>query len=344
MKKLVELNHVTYRYDQRKTDGITNMSLAIKKSECVCLIGPSGSGKSTTAKLIAELIHPQEGSVKFFENVKTAYVPQNTQLPEDKTVMEYLLDSLSYLDDDEKKETLVRTNLLLLNISNETHSPISAISGGQRQRVIIAAALVQNPNLIILDEPFGHLDEKLRGELMEELFSLFKDQSIACLWVTHETKEALSFSDRIILLNFGVVQQDSSSIEIYQQPTNMFTADFFGKNNSILGKLISVSDNDLLINLFNKEIVIPKPEKFKAKDHQDVLLIIRPENINITNDGDFSGKITTQYFQGAFNLLELVLNNGYHMWMYAPGHIRLNKGEKLKFSIEYSKVYCLDEV
>lgn len=342
MKEIVKLKDVSYRYDKRKTDGITDLNFSIHKSECVCLIGPSGSGKTTTAKMVADIIHPQEGEIRFFENTQTAYVPQNSQLPEEITVFDYLFSQVDGMDD-EKKETLIRTNLLLLNISNETHNPISSISGGQRQRVIIASALIKNPNLIILDEPFGHLDEKLRAELMHELFSLFKDKKIACLWVTHEIKEALSFSDRIILLNFGVIQQNATPKDIYQKPNNLFSAEFFGYNNAIAGKLISTSDNDLVVKVLNREVIIPKPKNFNGKDHQDVLLIIRPEQLRFAEDGDFKGKVHKVLFQGQQSLVEIVSNEN-HMWLYADGHRGLKVNEKILFSIDYSKIYCLDEI
>lgn len=342
MKEIVRLKNISYRYDQRKTDGITDINFSIYKSECVCLIGPSGSGKTTTAKMVADIIHPKKGEITFFENTQTAYVPQNTQLPEDQTVADYLRTLLKDMDD-EKKENLIRTNLLLLNISNEMHNPIHSISGGQRQRVIIASALIKNPNLIILDEPFGHLDEKLRNELMSELFHLFKDKKIACLWVTHEIKEALSFSDRIILLNYGVIQQDATPRDIYQKPKNLFSAEFFGYNNAIAGKLISISDDDLVVKVLNREVVIPKPEEFAGQDHLDILLIIRPEQLFLKKDGDFHGKVHKILFQGQQSLVE-VISHEYHVWLYAPGHHRLKLNEKIHFSIDYSKVYCLDEI
>jgi ABC-type Fe3+/spermidine/putrescine transport system ATPase subunit len=344
MGKIIELKNITYRYDNRKTDGVTGISFSINKSQSVCLIGPSGSGKSTTAKLVADKLCPQSGSIKFFDNSKVSYVPQDYKLPNDKTVFDYLMSCLSHLEDDEQKETIIRSNLLLLNISNETHSLLNNISGGQKQRVIIASALIQNPDLIVLDEPFGTLDEKLRLELMEELFSIFKDQSIACLWVTHQTVEALSFSDKVILLNFGVIEQISSPYDIYNCPNNMFCADFFGKNNLLPSKLISISENDLLINIFDKEILIPKPQKFNAAVGQDILLVIRPENIVIKADGEYSAAVTKVFFQGARSLLEVELKNGYRFWLVSSQSSHYKNKEQLNFSIDYTKIYCLDEI
>lgn len=343
MKKIIELKDICYRYDRRKTDGITDLSFTIFQSECLCLVGPSGSGKTTTAKIIADKLSAQSGEIKIFENTKTAYVPQNSELPSESTVFEYLKSTLTDLED-EKKENLIRANLLLLGISNEMHNPISSISGGQRQRVIIASALIQNPNLIILDEPFGHLDEKLRSDLMDELFTLFKDQAIACLWVTHEIKEALSFSDRIILLNYGVIQQASSPTEIYQKPQNLFTAEFFGRNNTIIGQLKTLSDQEIGVKVLNQEIIIPRPKEFKDKNQQEVLLIIRPEHIHLEDKGKFKGKVKKVHFQGAYSLVEAELSDGFYLILNVDGHHRLNYNDKIQFNIDYTKVYCLDEV
>ena len=119
-------------------------------------------------------------------------------------------------------------------------------------------------------KPFGHLDEKLRQEVMQELFSLFKDQKIAVLWVTHETREALSFSDKIVILNHGSLQQEGSPHEVYCEPKNLFVSEFFGENNIIAAKLLSAenSKDDLMVKVFNKEIIIPRPRLFFSQSPQ----------------------------------------------------------------------------
>jgi ABC-type glutathione transport system ATPase component len=344
MKKIIEIKNVSYRYNQKKTDGISDLTFDIFKGEILCLVGPSGCGKTTTAKLVAEQILPQKGSIKFNNNLKISFVPQNSDLPESMTVLDYLKSCVAELDDEDKVENLIRSTLLLLNISNETHSLLVDISGGQRQRVIIASALILNPDIIILDEPFGHLDERLRAELMLELFNIFKDKHISCLWVTHEIKEALSYSHRILLLNYGLLQQLDTPENIYQRPVNLFTAEFFGQNNAIAAKLISESDDELIVNAFNKEVAIPKPIHFSAKEHQDVLLILKPEFIQLNHDGDHKGKVQNIFFQGPVKLLQVYSTYEQPFWVYVPGHTQIKINDKVHFNIDYSKIYCLDEI
>jgi ABC-type Fe3+/spermidine/putrescine transport system ATPase subunit len=344
MEKVIEIQNISYRYDKRKTAGVCDLSFDIYKAECLCLLGPSGSGKTTTAKIIGEVLHPQKGRIVYHHNFSMSYVPQHTELPNQKTVFQFLWDEFTTEIADEKKENLIRSTLLMLNISNEIHSPLNEISGGQRQRVIIAKALIQSPTLIVLDEPFGHLDERLRFELMHELFKLFKDKQIACLWVTHETREALAFSDRLLMLNHGMLQQIGTPFDLYHRPNNLFCAEFFGQNNTIAAKLISHTDNELVVSLLNREIIIPRPEHFIAKEHQDVLCIFRPEHIQIHPDGPYQGKVKSTYFQGPLQLVEVAIKNGGQLWLYHSGKTQLVINSKINITIDYHNIYCLDEI
>jgi len=343
-KNILEVSNINKRYDQRKMAGITDISFNIKAGKCYSLIGPSGSGKTTTLKVIADLLEKQSGEVQFAADTKVAYVAQTTELPADKTVFKILEEEILDIEDDEKRENQVRSSLSVLGITNEIHSLPKNISGGQRQRVIIAKALVTNPNLILLDEPFSHLDEKLRFSLMQELFSVFKDQNISVLWVTHETKEALSFSDQIIVLNHGIIQQIDSPKDIYQKPNNLFVANFFGQVNLIAAKLVTDSGSDLIINALKKEIVIHRPLGFIAKEHNDVLLVIRPEHIKAQTDGDLRGKLTKVLFQGSHYLVEIQFQGDQTLWAKIPSDLDLKLGQKLAFSIDYHLVYCLNEI
>ncbi len=324
--------------------GITDISFNIESGKCYSLIGPSGSGKTTTLKVIADLLDKQSGNVKIAADTRIAYVPQTTELPSEKTIFKILEDEIMEIEDEEKRENQVRSSLTLLGITNEINSIPQNISGGQRQRVIIAKALVKNPNLILLDEPFSHLDEKLRFSLMQELFSVFKEQGISILWVTHETKEALSFSDQIIVLNHGIVQQIDSPSNIYQRPNNLFVAKFFGQVNLIAGKLISESGSDLIVNALKKEIIIKKPVGFVAKEHNDALLVIRPEHIKIYKDGDLRGKLEKLLFQGSHFLVEIKFQGTQSLWAKVPSEVALTTGQKLAFSIDYHLIYCLNEI
>jgi len=274
-----------------------------------------------------------------------AYVPQTTTLDEDLTTFEIIENEIiNIVLDKEKRTNQVRSAIALLNITNEINSKIKEISGGQRQRVIIAKALVKNPNLILLDEPFGHLDEKLRFSLIQELFQIFKEQNISTLWVTHETKEALAFSERVIVLNHGKIQQDDPPENIYYKPFNMFVANFFGHTNLIAGKVESYADSELIIRALKKEFVINRPNSFSETKHKDILLIIRPESVQIDEDGEYKGKVQKIFFHGSYKLITIILNQDYKLWSIVPSSYQLQVNQSLRFNIKYEHIYALDEI
>jgi ABC-type Fe3+/spermidine/putrescine transport system ATPase subunit len=340
-ENLLKIKDLTYKYDNRSIKGIESISFDLHTSECVGVIGPSGSGKSTALKLIANLLPPQRGTIEQSKDSTLCYVPQMTELPADKTVLEILMDEILEIEDPEKRENQARSVLTLLNITNEINSKTSEISGGQKQRVIIAKALVKNPTILLLDEPFGHLDEKLRFDLMTELFDLFKSNQIAVLWVTHETKEALAFSDKIVVLNHGVIQQISEPKELYFRPQNFFTAQFMGRTNILPTKALVETPTHLRTKLFSRDIELIRPNSFELKDHKDLIVLVKPELINIDPDGRFKAKISKQIFQGGYYLTKILVANEVDLWLYTPE--RFSVGQNITFSIDLEKIHILNE-
>jgi spermidine/putrescine transport system ATP-binding protein len=340
--KLLEVTKLSLNYNKRTVAGINDVSFDVKIGECISLIGPSGSGKTTTLKILGNQLKSYKGDVKSYGEYTVSYVPQTTELNTDRTVFQLLEDEISYIEDNEQRANQVRTALALLNITNEINSTPEQISGGQRQRVIIAKALVKNPTLILLDEPFGHLDERLRFDLMKELFSLFKEKKISVIWVTHETKEALSFSDRIITLNFGKIQQVGSPEEIYKNPKNMFVAQFFGHTNLVAGKVLEINEDKLKVKAFNRNLIIPKQSSFVNHDHKDVLLVIRPEDIKYSEDGEDKGRVSNIFYKGGHYLVQIETSNEQSFWLHT--NTKLSLKQEISYSINYSNVYCLDEI
>jgi len=253
-KPAIIIKNLTHRYDARKTDGIIDLSFSIKKGKVLSLIGPSGSGKTTSLKCLGKILTPESGEINFQEDFSVAYVDQATNLEEDFTVYENLeKEILTDIDDSEKRSNQIRTTLALLEITNEINSLVKNISGGQRQRIIIAKALVKNPTLLLLDEPFANLDKTLRTVLLDELFELFRKQEITIVWVTHNTEEALSYSDEIALLNFGSLQQIGTPRELYYKPKNLFSAQYFTDINLIPGKVLEDQNDKLCTICFDSK-------------------------------------------------------------------------------------------
>lgn len=342
MKTLLQLKALTKRYDKRSPAGITEVSFDLKEGECVSLIGPSGSGKSTTLNIIKENLAADHGEV-VFHGKSIAYVPQVNFLDPKLNIFKNIEKEVLYISDEEKRINQVRSTIQILELTSEIERFPHEISGGQLQRVVIAKALVHNPDLIMMDEPFAHLDARLRFELMQDLFFLFKDKNIAVLWVTHEIQEALAFSHKVIVLNQGKVQQIGSPEEIYLAPRNMFVASFFGNVNLVAGKFISETGNEIIVDAFGREIVLKKPKVFNPKEHNDVLLVVRPESIQIKNDGIYKGVITDIQFYGPYYLVQLRREDILY-WVQVANDIKLHKDQKVNFDIEYNKVYCLDEI
>lgn len=337
-----EFKHLTHRYDQRTTAGIKDLSFNIGKSEVTTLIGPSGSGKTTTLKIINEEIKNFTGSVHFAEPVRVAYVNQFPILDEEATVLEILKNELSHLDHNDQKENQARTVIARLSLTNEINSQIKNISGGQRQRVVIAKALVKNPTLLLLDEPFANLDKTLRIEILNELFSLFKEEEITIIWVTHNTTEALSYSDKLILLNFGELKAQGSPRSLYLNPPNLFCASFFGETNLLATKALAETESKISISFEGSHIEIPSNQT-KIKDHKDILLVIHPEFISIDQDGLFNAEVSHIIFKGSHNLVILKTKNK-SFFCLAPTINKIDRGQKVKFNINFDHIHYLTEI
>lgn len=344
MKPFLKIDSLVSLYDQRTTAGISGISFELSPKECLGVIGPSGSGKSTLLKCIAGIIKDFKGDIRQSEDVVIGHVAQDESLDPELTIFENLSREIEQVNDPEKIANQVRSTLSILEITNEIDSYPKEISGGQYQRAIIGKALVRNPSLMLLDEPFGHLDERLRFELMTELFPLFKSQGIALIWVTHQNHEALAFSDRILVLNHGEVQAIDRPYELVYKPKNLFTAQFMGRSNTVVAKLIEDQGERLLINLFGKKIDIKKPEAFLPPEFEEILLILRSDQVMKDDKGEFKGKIVEALFLGERYLCEVEVNLETSLWMNVPGHERPQKNQEIRFEIDRERLHSLSEV
>lgn len=343
MDNFVKISNLSCKYDPRKTDGISNLNLSIQKGKVLSLIGPSGSGKTTTLKCLAGFTSPNSGEIIFSEKVKISYVDQYPNLDEEKTVYENLeSDILDEISDEEKRSNQIRTTLAFLEITNEIHSLVKNISGGQKQRVIIAKALVHNPTLLLLDEPFANLDKILRTQILNELFELLLEKGITVVWVTHNTEEALAYSDRVALLNFGKLMQVGPPQDLYHRPANLFTAQFFNEVNLIPAKLLHISNDQLSVKFFAKEYNLNRPNTFKTNDNDDVLVVIRPESLIIDPASKLKGEITKKTFLGSRTLIEFKFKDSFLVMEVSSLEVPASK--HINFSFDPEQLFCLSEV
>lgn len=232
----IRLEHITKIF--KNTVAVKDMNITIPDGELICLLGPSGCGKSTTLSMVAGLEHPSEGEIYFdgrpMSNVEAqkrdiGMVFQNYALYPHMTVSENIQFPLK-MHWMKKSLRLQKTQEIaqMMQITDLLHRKPSQLSGGQQQRVAIARALVKEPKILLLDEPFSNLDARLRIELHDDIRALQKKLGITTIFVTHDQEEAMSISDRILLMNKGCLQQYSTPQEMYRLPANLFVAGFLG--------------------------------------------------------------------------------------------------------------------
>lgn len=302
MDNIVELKNINKFFG---TDQILkDISFEVEKNEFLTLLGPSGCGKTTTLRIIAGFETQTSGDLIFSGEIINEVPPHKRKL---NTVFQsYAL--FPHLDVGENiafglrikkisEEVItekVNKVLNIVNLSGMERRKISQLSGGQQQRVAIARALVNEPEVLLLDEPLGALDLKLRKEMQTELKKLQKEIGITFVYVTHDQEEALTMSDKIIVMNSGVIQQIGTPVDIYNEPSNVFVADFIGEGNIFSGVMI----DDFLLGFSNK--IFDCVDKGFSRG-EEVDIVVRPEDVilgEINGNTKINGIVTSVIFKG----------------------------------------------
>ena len=316
MKKLIQLKNLTKNFDDQQV--LKGIDLNIYENEFLTLLGPSGCGKTTTLRIIAGFEEPNEGEV-VFDGIDIAKVPPYKR--EINTVFQkYALfphlnvfDNIAFglnikkMDKNVIKEK-VRRMLALVGLSDYENRDVTLLSGGQQQRVAIARALINEPKVLLLDEPLGALDAKMRKEMQAELQKIQKEVGITFIYVTHDQEEALSMSDTVVVMNQGEIQQIGTPVDIYNEPENRFVAEFIGESNIIEGIMLK----DLLVKFDDVEFECVD-KGFKKKEEVEVVL--RPEDINIVKPekGKLKGNVKSIVFKGVH--YEIIVETKYREYM-----------------------------
>ena len=276
---IIQLNNISKTYED--TTVLNDFSLSIKKNEFLTLLGPSGCGKTTTLKILAGFEHADKGEV-LFENKNINNMPPYER-PLNTVFQKYaLFPHMNVFENVAfglklkklKKDVIeqkVKEMLKLVSLSGYENRSINSLSGGQQQRIAIARALVNEPNVLLLDEPLGALDFQLRKDMQIELKRIQQKLGITFIFVTHDQEEALSMSDTIVVMNKGKIQQMGSPEDIYNEPANKFVAKFIGESNIISGTMLEdykVKFYDFIFTCVDKG--------FKANEKVDI--VIRPED------------------------------------------------------------------
>ncbi len=316
MKKIIELKNITKAFDGETI--LDNISLDIHDNEFITLLGPSGCGKTTTLRIIGGFEHPDSGDVIFMgdrindipphkRNVNTVF--QRYALFPHLSVFENVAFPLreKKVPKAEIKEK-VEAMLKMVMLSGFENRRVTQLSGGQQQRVAIARALVNEPKVLLLDEPLGALDLKLRKDMQQELKKIQKNTGITFIFVTHDQEEALSMSDTIVVMSEGKIQQIGTPTDIYNEPVNAFVADFIGESNIVDGVMLE----DYSVR-FGGQTFHCLDCGFEKNEPVDV--VIRPEDVDLVpaEKGQIQGTVTTVTFMGVHN--EAIVDIDGFKWM-----------------------------
>ena len=316
IENIVELKDVSLSFDGEKV--LDNLSLSINDKEFITLLGPSGCGKTTTLRIIAGFLEPEEGDVIFDGNIINgvpAYKRQVNTIFQRYALFPHLnvYENIAFglrikkLPEAQIKEK-VEEMLKLVNLVGLEKRHIDKLSGGQQQRVAIARAIANRPRVLLLDEPLAALDLKLRKDMQKELKKIQEELGITFVFVTHDQEEALTMSDRVVVMDGGKIQQVGTPQDIYNEPQNAFVADFIGESNILDGKMI----RDFYVEFSG--------QKFDCLDkgfaeNESVDVVVRPEDVDIVDveNGMLKGVVTSVSFLGVH--YEIIVDIGGFKWM-----------------------------
>ncbi len=343
MKKnvIIDLKNISVKLGEAQI--LENLSMYIRDKEFITLLGPSGCGKTTTLRIIAGFLEPDSGEVIFEDKVINGVPPHKRQV---NTIFQrYALfphlnvyENIAFglrikkMSEKEIKETVTEM-LALVNLSGFERRNINSLSGGQQQRVAIARALAVKPRVLLLDEPLGALDLKLRKDMQVELKNIQQRLGITFIYVTHDQEEALSMSDTVVVMDGGVIQQIGTPQDVYNEPKNAFVADFIGESNILDGKMLE----DFRCSFSGAQFQC-LDKGFGTGESVDV--VVRPEDVDIVPEdkGILTGIVTSVTFKGVH--FEIIVDIGGFKWMiqttdYEP------VGKKIGLDIEPDAIHIM---
>ena len=316
---IIDIKHVSKWFGDKQV--LDDVSLHIRKGEFVTILGPSGCGKTTLLRILSGFDTASEGEI-LLEGADITQTPPH-QRPMNTVFQRYALfphlnvyDNIAFglklkKEKDNIIENKVRRALKMVGMTDYEHRDVNSLSGGQQQRVAIARAIVNQPTVLLLDEPLAALDLKMRKDMQMELKEMHKTLGITFIYVTHDQEEALTLSDRIVVMSEGVIQQIGTPTDIYNEPENCFVADFIGESNILNGTMIE----DRLVRFMGTE--------FKCVDegfgeNVPVDIVIRPEDIYIIAKTDSAnamlhGRVSSCIFKGVHYEMTVQLANGYEL-------------------------------
>ena len=335
-------------------EALKSVNFSIEQGDLVCLLGPSGCGKSTILNMIAGLLQPTGGDIQFKKSsvINTepkdrniGFVFQNYALYPHMTVLENIMFPLTVGENKISKEEakkVAEEYMQLTNIEELAEKKPGTLSGGQQQRVAITRALVQKPEVLLLDEPLSNLDARLRLKIREEIRRLVKEVGITTIFVTHDQEEALSISDKIILLNEGVIQQHDDPQNLYLEPNNLFVAKFIGN------PIINISEVDVKDGVIHHPaFTLPASELVESRFRKGLeqghyYLGLRPEDLVPSENGLFTVTVTAVELIGRERILHFTLGEQDIKSIVSVEH-KIEEGDTLSFDLLRHKLFLFDQ-
>lgn len=340
-QNIIELKNIKKVFDD--TMVVENFNLEVKKGEFVTFLGPSGCGKTTTLRMIAGFEFPTEGQI-LLNGQDISHLPPNLR-PINTVFQRYALFphmnvydnvafglNLKHLPKSEISEK-VRNVLEVVDLEGFEKRRISTLSGGQQQRIAIARAIVNEPDILLLDEPLGALDLKMRKEMQLELKSMHERLGITFIYVTHDQEEALTMSDKVVVMSDGMIQQIGTPEEIYNEPKNAFVADFIGESNIFEGKMAA----SMTVSFCGAEF--PCVDNVPKDTRVDV--VVRPEDVVITRpvDGQIRGVVDSAVFKGMYYEITAILPDENEVVIQTTRHVR--PGEEIGMRIGPDEIHVM---
>ncbi len=344
MQKIIELKQITKSFDGEEPV-LKDVSLDVYDNEFLTLLGPSGCGKTTILRIIGGFEHPDAGDILFLgerinaipahkRNVNTVF--QRYALFPHLNVFENIAFPLRERHvPREEIHQKVHELLELVALKGFENRNVTRLSGGQQQRVAIARALISHPQVLLLDEPLGALDLKLRKDMQQELKNIQKKTGITFIFVTHDQEEALSMSDTIVVMSEGRIHQIGSPIDIYNEPKNAFVADFIGESNIVDGMML----RDRVVS-FSGHTFDCVDSGFGQNTPVDV--VVRPEDVDIVpvDKGMLRGEVTSVTFMGVH--YEIIVDIGGFKWMIQTTDY-VAEGETIGLFIEPDAIHVMEK-